>query len=75
MTPLAQEAAPFLHEGVGISIIMPVFNEADTVLKDVDQVQKVASRYGWNWELLIVNDGSTDGTFERLSDLERLTKP
>jgi dolichol-phosphate mannosyltransferase len=59
----------FRHESVDISIIMPVYNERDTIHEVVAKVQKVATSFGWDWELLIVDDGSTDGTHERLKEI------
>lgn len=46
----------------GLSIILPVFNEAPTISGVIERVMQSASDHHWDWELLIVNDGSTDAT-------------
>jgi len=45
-----------------ISIVIPVYNEVDTILDVLARVQKLALRK----EVVIVDDGSTDGTREKL---------
>ncbi|QDU38342.1 Undecaprenyl-phosphate mannosyltransferase [Maioricimonas rarisocia] len=56
----------------GISIIMPVYNELTTIDEVVTRVRQVADDCGWDWELLIVDDGSSDGTAERIKQLADL---
>ncbi|HEX9780153.1 MAG TPA: glycosyltransferase [bacterium] len=46
-----------------LSVIIPVFNERDTLSAVVERVARVALP-GWEREIIIVNDGSTDGTRE-----------
>ncbi|AGA35174.1 glycosyl transferase, family 2 [Thioalkalivibrio nitratireducens DSM 14787] len=52
--------APFL------SVIVPFFNEAENAEKLVEEVTTVLGDYRGMWELLCVDDGSDDGTAERL---------
>jgi len=53
-----------------LSILMPVFNERETVRNAVEQV--LATSYPVDdVELVIVDDGSTDGTAELLAELAR----
>lgn len=49
-----------------ISIIIPCFNEAAGIERVVDQVVSVMSAASAPWELICVDDGSTDGTTEIL---------
>ena len=49
-----------------LSVVMPVYNEKDTVLKITDKVLKLDIVK----ELIIVDDGSTDGTKELLEKEE-----
>jgi dolichol-phosphate mannosyltransferase len=49
-----------------LSVIIPVYNEKQTILKIVRKVKAV----GLEKEILIVDDGSTDGTKEELKSLE-----
>ncbi|MFG0335012.1 MAG: glycosyltransferase family 2 protein, partial [Maioricimonas sp. JB049] len=51
---------------------MPVFNEVGTINEVVVRVRQVADDCGWDWELLIVDDGSTDGTAKRIEQLADL---
>lgn len=48
-----------------ISIIAPAFNESKTI---IDNIRTLLSLYYNNFEVIIVNDGSTDNTFELIKD-------
>jgi glycosyltransferase involved in cell wall biosynthesis len=53
-----------------LSIVAPVYNEFGNVEKLLDEIFGVMGTYTSEWEVVIVDDGSTDGTTELL---ERLT--
>jgi len=52
-----------------LSVLMPVYNEVHTVDKIIEKVEKIPIEK----ELIIVNDGSTDGTREKLEALRSPT--
>ncbi len=45
-----------------LSIIIPVFNEAPTIAEVLRRIQEAPLPSGWEKELIVVNDSSTDGT-------------
>jgi glycosyltransferase involved in cell wall biosynthesis len=55
-----------------ISIVIPVYNEAATVNALVEKVRALDVGHGLEKELLIVNDGSSDGTREALARYENV---
>jgi glycosyltransferase involved in cell wall biosynthesis len=59
-----EAARPFL------SVVVPVFNEAENLDDLHAQVGAALERAGLDFELVLVDDGSTDGTRERLQALE-----
>ena len=55
--------------GVDLSIVVPFFNEAPSLPTLVEEVGR-ALEEGPSWELILVDDGSTDDYRERLKDLD-----
>jgi glycosyltransferase involved in cell wall biosynthesis len=53
---------------VDISVVVPVYNEEDNVGPLVDSIRDVMDALGGPWELILVDDGSTDRTLERLRE-------
>ncbi|KAA6183295.1 glycosyltransferase family 2 protein [Thiohalocapsa marina] len=49
-----------------ISLVVPVLNEAHLVAGFVDVVRVELATRGWRYEILFVNDGSTDGTQDEI---------
>jgi len=50
-----------------LSVVMPVFNERDTIEEIITRVLAVPMHV----ELIVIDDGSTDGTREQLEQLQR----
>ena len=45
-----------------LSVVVPMYNEKDNARLQVDAVQEALQDYPHPWELIVVDDGSTDGT-------------
>ena len=45
-----------------VSVILPAFNEEEAIGRDLDDVREAMRGTDWRWELLVVDDGSRDGT-------------
>jgi glycosyltransferase involved in cell wall biosynthesis len=54
---------------VEVSVVVPVYNEVDNIGPLYDAVARVMASAGRSYELLVVDDGSTDGTVERVTEL------
>ena len=53
------------------SVVIPVFNSEGIVGDTVEQVVEVFTRHGLDHEVLLVNDGSEDGSWEVISEKAR----
>lgn len=53
-----------------LSILIPVYNEKHTIEILLDEVKKIEIPSGMEKEIIVVDDGSTDGTKEILKKLE-----
>lgn len=51
------------------SIIAPIFNEFDNIPELYRRVSEVMNSTGEPWELLLVDDGSSDGSTDRIREL------
>lgn len=49
-----------------VSVVIPVFNEENAIRNTVVEVDKILAGMGSNYEIVIVNDGSTDHTVQQL---------
>src|SRR6185369_5693821 len=55
-----------------ISIIIPMYNEAENVRHIYAEVKKVTRKLAYSFEYLFINDGSSDSTTQQLQDLADL---
>jgi glycosyltransferase involved in cell wall biosynthesis len=53
-----------------LSIVIPVLNESPNIEKQYNELTDTLVRGGRSYEILIIDDGSTDDTFEKLSSLQ-----
>ena len=59
-----------MNTAIWISVVVPLFNERQNVPHLVQAVRAALGETG-SWELLLVDDGSTDGTREAAAEAER----
>lgn len=53
-----------------LSIVLPAYNEEENVASAVEEVSTAAQQLGMDYEIILVNDGSTDRTGEIARGLE-----
>ena len=53
-----------------VSIVLPVYNEAGHVLDEIERIRTTMDNSTYSYELIVVDDGSTDGTADVLADVE-----
>ncbi|MCZ2127043.1 MAG: glycosyltransferase family 2 protein [Anaerolineales bacterium] len=56
------------------SIIAPIYNEIESLPELYRRVKEVMDASGANWELILVDDGSTDGSTEKIRELAQADK-
>lgn len=57
-----------MQNEVDISIVIPIYNEAANISSTLDEIIEVMEQLGRYYEIIAVDDGSKDNTFEILKD-------
>lgn len=53
-----------------ISVIVPLFNEEESLVKLYDWIKRVMTENAFSYEVIFVNDGSTDGSWRVIKQLQ-----
>ena len=56
------------NEEVRYSVVIPVYNESKNLCELYRRVTSVFKQIGGQYELIFINDGSTDDSFQRLKE-------
>ena len=54
----------------GISIVIPAYNEEKAIGKQINSLQNIMDKVDFEYEIIAVNDGSTDGTLDELKKFD-----
>jgi glycosyltransferase involved in cell wall biosynthesis len=57
-----------------ISVVIPMFNEAENAQRTIQKVDEALAQFGGSYEIIPVNDGSTDGTLDILREVAERNK-
>ena len=64
-----QSGGPSVPEIALLSVVVPVFNERPSLARLLGEIELACERVAGNWEVVFVDDGSTDGSRELLERL------
>ena len=56
--------------GLDVSIVIPEYNEEESIPELVSWIGRVVRQNGWRAEIIFVDDGSTDGSWQLIAGLE-----
>ncbi len=57
--------------GLFLSVVIPAYNEEHRLGPSIQKLQTVLGAQNWTWEILVVDNGSTDRTLELARELAR----
>ena len=63
-----------MPEKLDVSVVVPAYNEVESITELNEWISRVMTKHGFTYEILLVDDGSTDGTWEKTKELS-LTNP
>jgi glycosyltransferase involved in cell wall biosynthesis len=56
-----------------LSIVIPFYNEEESVEKLIYQILEVGEQFDFTYEIILVDDGSTDKTWQKIEHLKKST--
>jgi len=59
-----------MSEELFLSVIIPAYNEEKRLGDTLDKIQEYLGGKQWTWEVIVVDDGSKDGTVDLVEDRE-----
>jgi len=63
-----------IKSGIDLSIVIPIYNERESIEKLYKKLDEALSRINLKYEVMLIDDGSTDGTFNELLKIHRKNK-
>jgi len=70
---LAVEQETRAEHAPAVSVVVPAFNEEGAVAQDLSAIKQVLDGSGLHYELIVVDDGSTDRTAENAQSVDGIT--
>src|SRR2546422_8816210 len=64
-------ASSRMPDAIDVSLVIPVYNDRDNLELLIREIETSLAGRGHRYEIVTVNDGSTDGSLERLKELKR----
>src|SRR3954452_2276340 len=58
--------APSGQNTLDVTVVLPCYNEQDHVMQEVDRITAAMDASGYSYELLVIDDKSTDNTLQVL---------
>jgi len=59
-----------VHDELDVTVVLPVYNEAGHVLAEIDRISAALDASPYSYEIVVVDDGSSDGSTEQLAGIE-----
>ena len=69
ITTRANETKPGSVLNKSLSVVIPVFNEEENIDSLCNRTVSVLKGLGHPWEIIFIDDGSTDASFEKLANI------
>lgn len=57
---------------IDVSVILPVFNEQGHLEEEIERIKTALEKSTYTFEIVVIDDGSTDGSGERLEEIESI---
>ncbi|MFC2154106.1 glycosyltransferase [Candidatus Altiarchaeota archaeon] len=58
-------------EEIYLSVVIPVYNEEENILALYEELKSVLEKTGKNFEIIFVDDGSTDSSYNEIQDIHK----
>lgn len=59
-----------MEHACDVSVVLPVFNEQGHLQAEIDRIRAALDASPYSYEIIVVDDGSTDGSAEKLAAIE-----